>query len=571
MTQLQIKSDHPRTLPFGGGERKAHSSPERFLGERRAAAGLSVASGPTDLPPDARILRTLIVFLAAPAACRDTTGALDFTERLPPLLRRRTDVDVAVVSTVAADAARIRSNRGGVRHIAIPRDMPYGLRQKLILEHAVRDGYACVLCVPPGPAIDVSQAMPLLLPIYQRRADLVIGSRIGRHQRHEPRDPMGRARRFVHALATYAYNSITGDRRADVHATCRAIRVAALRDVPFRDNSDDEGFDIELLLQFRARGLRVIDVAALAPRGMPVGVRSAIRRACSGLTAPIRVMLHQKGFLYHPRFDSGRSPYRYRSDRFSVHQRVIESVPRGSTVLDLGCGAGHVARALRERDCFVVGVDQIERDDVRANTDAYHAIDLDRLDPAAASLDLHRFDVVLALDVIEHLADPEAFLRTLRVHLRPGCTVILSTANVAYWSMRLMLALGQFNYGRRGILDVTHKRLFTKATFVRTCRAMGFDVLQRIGVPPPVTDVIHGAIGRGLMALHARLSRAWVSAFGFQMILHLRPRPTVERLWEQYAGGPPRRRRVPIGADSRALGTIQPFRATAKLNKPEQA
>jgi len=79
------------------------------------------------------------------------------------------------------------------------------------------------------------------------------------------------------------------------------------------------------------------------------------------------------------------------------------------------------------------------------------------------------FDYVLALDVIEHLASPESFLDMLQGSLAnaPGTKLIISTGNIAFAPLRLMLLLGQFNYGRRGILDLTHTRLLTFATFRR--------------------------------------------------------------------------------------------------------
>ena len=57
-------------------------------------------------------------------------------------------------------------------------------------------------------------------------------------------------------------------------------------------------------------------------------------------------------------------------------------------------------------------------------------------------------------DVIEHIKK-----------VSPETEVIISTANVAFLITRLMLFLGQFNYGKRGILDLTHTRLLTFASF----------------------------------------------------------------------------------------------------------
>src|SRR4029077_1475064 len=96
------------------------------------------------------------------------------------------------------------------------------------------------------------------------------------------------------------------------------------------------------------------------------------------------------------------------------------------------------------------------------------------------------FDYILALDVIEHLNRPEDFLDQLRaLAARTGARVILTTANIGFIVMRLSLLLGRFEYGKRGILDLTHKRLFTFNTMRRAMRAAGFEIQSAEGVVVP--------------------------------------------------------------------------------------
>ena len=88
--------------------------------------------------------------------------------------------------------------------------------------------------------------------------------------------------------------------------------------------------------------------------------------------------------------------------------------------------------------------------------------------------------MILILDVIEHLASPERFLDQLHESLsrNPDVEIIISTANIGFLIPRLMLLLGQFNYGKRGILDVTHTRLFTFSSFRRCLEQCGFEVVE---------------------------------------------------------------------------------------------
>ena len=102
----------------------------------------------------------------------------------------------------------------------------------------------------------------------------------------------------------------------------------------------------------------------------------------------------------------------------------------GQRVLDVGCGAGLAAEVLAKTGFSVLGIDAAA--DLVAAAAAHAAGQ--RLDLAyrvAAPEDLlaeaERFDVITALEVIEHVADPADFLRTLRRLARPGAVLVLST------------------------------------------------------------------------------------------------------------------------------------------------
>ena len=124
-------------------------------------------------------------------------------------------------------------------------------------------------------------------------------------------------------------------------------------------------------------------------------------------------------------------------------------------------------------------------------------------------------------------------LDTLReaVSANPSTEVIISTANIGFGITRFMLLIGQFNYGRRGILDLTHTRLFTFRSFERAVEQSGFDIIERKGVPGPFPMALgDNAVSRTLLAINKALIHVSRGMFSYQIFLRIKPRPSLEVL-----------------------------------------
>jgi hypothetical protein len=198
-------------------------------------------------------------------------------------------------------------------------------------------------------------------------------------------------------------------------------------------------------------------------------------------------------------------------------------------VLDLGCAGGYMGSVLKQqKHCFVSGVDVTLPAD--GSVDEFRERDLN-----AGVPDIHPgdYDIVLMLDVIEHLTRPETFLEGLRktLALSPSTEFMISTGNVACFITRAMLLLGQFNYGKRGILDLTHTRLFTFASLRRALEQAGFTVLETKGVPAPFPLAIGlNALSRALLALNGLLIRLSRGLFAYQIFMRVKAQPTLASL-----------------------------------------
>ena len=183
------------------------------------------------------------------------------------------------------------------------------------------------------------------------------------------------------------------------------------------------------------------------------------------------------------------------------HAKLLALVGSGKRVLDVGCSSGYLARPLVAAGCTVVGVefDPAAAEEARSVCSEVLVGDVEAMD---LPYDPASFDVVLCGDLVEHLRDPETFLARVRPLLRPDGRLVLTTPNVANWSMRLGLLAGRWRYTERGILDRTHTHLFTRKTLVEALERAGYrvDVLD-FTVPLPLlrnaaTERVAHTIGR---------------------------------------------------------------------------
>jgi 2-polyprenyl-6-hydroxyphenyl methylase/3-demethylubiquinone-9 3-methyltransferase len=115
----------------------------------------------------------------------------------------------------------------------------------------------------------------------------------------------------------------------------------------------------------------------------------------------------------------------------------------GRTALDVGCGAGLLAEPLARLGAAVTAVDAAPELISAAKLHAHgQGLDIDYRVASVEEIE-GRFDLVTSLEVIEHVADPRAFVRALADRLAPEGLLVLSTPNRTAWSRLLTVGLAE--------------------------------------------------------------------------------------------------------------------------------
>jgi glycosyltransferase involved in cell wall biosynthesis len=475
----------------------------------------------------------LLVFVIAYYAEKTLKSVL---ERIPRCVFDEYDCEVLIVD----DASRDRTAEIGREYerahpqirLKVLRNVynqGYGGNQKVGYAFAVREGFDFVAMVHGDGQYAPEELPKLVAPLAGGKADAVFGSRM-----MPPSAALKGGMPFYkfagNRILSRIQNFLLEANLTEFHSGYRVYSVAALKRIPFQLNSNLFHFDTEIIIQLMNANQRILELPIPTHYGNEISRVNGLKYAKDVIAVTLQNVAHRAGILYQRRFDpisdDPSAHYNLKLGYASSHQFALDSVPPGATVIDLGAGPGGMAQELTKKGCSVAVVDQVF---LESSVDRAVKCFRQNLDEEP-TFSVREYEYLLLLDVIEHLKEPERFLERIRAQFDYSPrTLVLTTPNIAFAVQRIMLMLGQFNYGKAGILDRTHTRLFTFRSLRRVLLDAGFRIKEMRGVPAPFPKVLgDGILGKVAVAINSLLIRVSRTLFSYQIFVIAECTPAVD-------------------------------------------
>ena len=436
------------------------------------------------------------------------------------------------VETAIASAKSLSLNN--FKAMKTPFNQGYGGNQKIGYQYAISQGFEYVIMLH-GDGQYPPESLPDLIACFaDPQVAAVFGSRmINRYQALEGGMPLYKW--IGNQALTFIENKIMQSNLSEFHSGYRAYSTKALKLIPFLMNSDVFHFDTDIIIQFLANNFKIKEIPIPTHYGDEICRVNGLKYAKDCLISNLQFRLHKMGVWYQPNFDiqlPNKRVYSFKKSHNSLHYYITNhlSWEKTDAVVDLGANDSTLASKIISKVKKITIVD-IRKPRGKKNV---KSLRLDLNQDFDKNLGNKSFNKVIALDIIEHLNNPESAIKKINNILKSGGTLYASTANIGYFIMRITHLIGWFNYGKRGILDMTHQRLFTVNSFKKLLQDNGFVLKKVVGFGPPIADQIsHRGIWKAIDLISGFLAKQYSSLFSFNFLIIAEKKPAFKDIYQQ--------------------------------------
>ena len=414
-----------------------------------------------------------------------------------------------------------------------PINQGYGGNQKIGFLYAIKNNFDYVALVHGDGQYAPEYLEQLVKPLENEKIDAVFGSRM-MNKNGALRGGMPLYKFIGNKILTYYQNFMFNKKFSEFHSGYRIYKVKSLKKIPYDLNNNDHSFDNEIIIQFLLSNFFIKEVPIPTYYGDEISYVNGLKYAFQVFLLNLKAKLQNYSIFYDRKFDIKKkiqNNYVLKDKFDSPHKKVIDRIENNSNILDLGCNDVSLGYNLRKiKNCKITAVD------INSNEKNYENFIQYDLNLGLPDLNYQEFDYILLLDVLEHLDDPETFMKNLKskIDKNENIRLVISTPNIAFFIIRLMLLFGNFNYGQRGILDKTHKRLFTFRSFHKLISQSGFKFEFLTGIPAPYPLAIgDNFISRLMISINKFFILISKNLFSYQIYSELKPETSIELLLEK--------------------------------------
>ncbi len=172
--------------------------------------------------------------------------------------------------------------------------------------------------------------------------------------------------------------------------------------------------------------------------------------------------------------------YRFDPNPVNTHMLLLNEIAPNTRVLEVGTASGYLGEYLiHEKKCEVWGIEPVRELYVDAESVGYTKLVNKTVEECIQDNDLkdQKFDYILLGDVLEHMTNPHAVMKSLREYLKPEGKCVISLPNVAHYSIRWALLRGKWDMTDSGIMDRTHFVFFTRKTIREMIEQSGYKIV----------------------------------------------------------------------------------------------
>ena len=416
-----------------------------------------------------------------------------------------------------------------------PQNQGYGGNQKLGYHYALQNDFDVVVLLHGDGQYAPEYLDAMITPLVNHEADVTFGSRMI-NKLDALRGKMPLYKWIGNQVLTTAQNLLLGCNLSEFHTGYRAYRTDVFRKIRFEHNSNYFDFDTDIIIQVLDTGHTIKEISIPTYYGDEISYVNGFLYAFKIMVTTLRSRMVKLNVMYDRRFDYDFDQNEYYSLKLgypSSHQFALDRAKAGMTVFDIGSGPGYIAEQLDKKGVEVISLDkQITQRTKEHSIETYES-DAETFEFISPRREI---DLVFMLDIIEHFSDPEEFLLKFRAQFgdHENASIIITTGNVGFFIVRFGLLTGYFNYGKKGILDKDHKRLYTFRSMKRLLESPGFEIQETHGIPAPFPDAIGMSwFSKLLLAVNRFLIFFSKPLFSYQMAFVVRPLPTIGSLLEQ--------------------------------------